>query len=480
MGHDVSAHSLSVGATMTAAQAIKVTETSNGFDAAAIARLKSRFRGPLLTPDDADYEHARHVWNGMIDKRPVLIARCTGVADVVEAVNFARAHGLPVAMRCGSHNAAGHGTCDGGIVLDMTLMKGIRVDPAKRRVHSQGGVLWREFDRETQIYGLGTTGGAVNDTGTVGLTLGGGIGWLMGQFGLACDNLVSVDLVTADGKPVTASASEHPDLFWALRGGGGNFGVVTSLEFQLHPVGEWLAGTVIYPRSQAREILRFQRDFAQSASDPTMSFAALMSAPDGSPVIVLPIAYHGPLSEGERVLAPLRNLGTPLLDDVGPKTYTEVQSIFNPDVFPHGMHRYWKSSFLKNPSDAALDLALEYANQMASPHSMILLYLVNGAATRVPAEETAFGLRDALWNLDVIGQWTDPADAARHVPWVRECWKALDAHSTGGVYVNHLGGDEPERVRDAFGQNYARLVEVKQKYDPENMFRFNQNIRPTA
>jgi FAD/FMN-containing dehydrogenase len=338
--------------------------------------------------------------------------------------------------------------------------------------------LWREFDRETQVYGLGTTGGAVNDTGTVGLTLGGGIGWLMGRFGLACDNLVSVHLVTADGKPVTASASEHPDLFWALRGGGGNFGVVTSLEFQLHPVGEWLAGTVIYPRSQAREILRFQRDFAQSASDRTMSFAALMSAPDGSPVIVLPIAYHGPLAEGERVLAPLRNLGTPLLDDVGSKTYTEVQSIFNPDVFPHGMHRYWKSSFLKNPSDAALDLALEYANQMVSPHSMILLYLVNGAATRVPAGETAFGLRDALWNLDVIGQWTDPADAARHVPWVRACWKALDAHSTGGVYVNHLGGDEPERVRDAFGQNYARLVEVKQKYDPENMFRFNQNIRP--
>lgn len=462
---------------MSAVHATTMTGTDIQLDDAEVAAFRTRLGGTLLSPADAAYAQARKVWNGMIDKHPALIARCTGVADVVQGIAFARTHDLPVAMRCGSHNAAGHATCDGGLVLDLTPMKGIRVDAAQRRVHAQGGVLWREFDRETQVYGLGTTGGAVNDTGIAGLTLGGGIGWLMGQHGLACDNLVSADVVTADGTVLTASATEHPDLFWALRGGGGNFGVVTSFEYQLHPVSQWFAGTVVYPRSQARDILRYHRDFSEACSDSTAAFAGLMTLPDGTPIIALPIGYHGPLDEGERMLAPLRRLGTPLFDDVGPKSYTEVQTIFNPEVFPHGMQRYWKSSFLQNPPDAALDIALEYADQMASPHSMILLYLVHGAATRVPADATAFGLREALWNLDVIGQWTEPADANQHIPWVRECWKALDAHSTGGVYVNHLGSDEPERVRDAFGQNYARLVQVKQQYDPANVFRFNQNIR---
>jgi len=465
---------------MSAGRATTMTGTDIPLHQADITAFRGRLQGALLTSDDAPYEQARKVWNGMINKHPALIARCTGVADVVQGVRFAREHDLPVAMRCGSHNAAGHATCDGGLVLDLTPMKGIRVDAAQRRVHAQGGVLWGEFDRETQVYSLGTTGGAVNDTGIAGLTLGGGIGWLMSQYGLACDNLVSADVVTADGAVITASATEHADLFWALRGGGGNFGVVTSFEYQLHPVGQWLAGTVVYPRSQARDILRYHRDFSETCSDLTAVFAGLMTSPDDAPIVALPIGYHGPLEEGERVLAPLRRLGTPLFDDVGPKSYTEVQRIFSPDVFPHGMHRYWKSSFLKNPPDAALDIALEYADQMASPHSMILLYLVHGAAARVPAEATAFGLREALWNLDVIGQWTTPGEADQHVPWVRECWKALDAHSTGGVYVNHLGADEPERVRNAFGHNYARLAQVKHQYDPANVFRFNQNIRPTA
>ena len=465
---------------MPTLHALTLAGTDIELDAAAVTAFKARLHGALLGPDDPPYEAARKVWNGMIDKHPALIARCTGVADVLHTVQFARAHDLPVAMRCGSHNAAGHATCDGGIVADLTPMKGIRVDASQRRAHAQGGVLWGEFDRETQVYGLGTTGGAVNDTGITGLTLGGGIGWLMSQYGFACDNLVSADVVTADGTVRTASATEHTDLFWALRGGGGNFGVVTSFEYQLHPVGQWLAGTVVYPRAQAREILRAHRDFSEACSDQTAVFAGLMTSPDGAPIIALPIGYHGPLDEGARVLAPLRRLGTPLFDDVGPKTYVEVQTIFNPAVFPHGMQRYWKSSFLPHPPDAALDIALEYADQMASPHSMILLYLVHGAAARVPAEATAFGLRDALWNLDVIGQWTDPAEAQQHIPWVRECWQALDAHGMGGVYVNHLGADEPERVREAFGANYARLVDVKQRYDPDNVFRFNQNIRPLA
>ena len=448
---------------------------------AAVEAFENRLRGALIGAENEGYEQARKVWNGMIDKRPALIARCTGVADVVESVRFARRHDLLVAIRCGSHNAAGHATCDGGLVIDLSSMKGIRVDAANRRVHAQGGVLWGELDRETQVYGLGTTGGAVNDTGIAGLTLGGGIGWLMGQYGLACDNLVSADLVTAEGKVITANESEHPELFWALRGGGGNFGVVTSFEYQLHPVGEWLAGTVVYPRSMARDILRAQRDFAQSACpDRAISFVGLMTSPDGDPIVALPMGYHGSLEEGERVLAPLRRFGTPLADDVGPKSYVEVQSIFDPAIFPHGMERYWKSSFLKDPGDHVLDIALEYADQMASPHSMILLYMVHGAACRVPAEATAFGLRDALWNLDVIGQWTESAEGEQHIAWVRECWGALEPYDSGGVYVNHLGADEPERVRAAYGHNYERLVAVKQQYDPMNVFRQNQNIRPVA
>jgi FAD/FMN-containing dehydrogenase len=452
--------------------------TGIGFHDMNLASLKEHFGGELISPDDPAYEASRRVWNGMIDKRPALIARCTGVADVRLGIAFAHTHDLLVAIRCGSHNAAGHATCDGGLVLDLSPMKGIRVDAAGRRVRAQGGVLWREFDRETQVYGLATTGGAVNDTGIAGLTLGGGIGWLMGSYGLACDNLVSADVVTSDGEVITASATDHPDLFWALRGGGGNFGVVTSFEYRLHPVGPMLAGMAIYSRSQARDILRAQRDFSQAAPDPVASFIGLMTSPDGDPIVAVPMGYNGPLAEGERLLAPLRRLGTTLFDDIGPKAYVDVQKIFSSDAFPHGMARYWKSSFLKDPGDHVLDIALDYAAQMASPHSMILLYQVQGAASRVPPEATAFGLRDSLWNLDVIGQWVDAADADQHIRWVRECWAALEPHATGGVYVNHLGADEPERVRAAYGKNYARLVEVKQQYDPANFFRLNQNIKP--
>jgi FAD/FMN-containing dehydrogenase len=416
----------------------------------------------------------------MINKRPAMIARCRGVADVVQCVKFARTHDLVVAVRCGSHNAAGHATCDGGLVIDLSPMKGIRVDPAKRRVQAQGGVLWGELDRECEVYGLATTGGTVNDTGIAGLTLGGGIGWLMGKYGLACDNLVSADVVTANGDVITTNEDEHPDLFWALRGGGGNFGVVTSFEYQLHPVDQLLAGMVVYPRSQARDILRYHRDFSQSAPDEVVSVAGLMSSPEGEPVIALPVCYNGPLAEGEQILAKLRHLGTPLADDIGPKSYVEVQNMLDPAAFPHGMERYWKSSFLKNPGDNVLDLAYEYASQMTSPLSMILLYLVHGAPSRVTPQATAFGLRDDLWNLDVIGQWLDPAEADQHVKWVRECWGALEPYATGGVYVNHLGADEPERVRAAYGNNYDRLVQVKQTYDPTNFFRQNQNIRPTV
>jgi FAD/FMN-containing dehydrogenase len=447
-------------------------------DRTAVAAFKSSLMGELIGPEDDGYEQARKVWNGMINKRPALIARCRGVADVVQCVKFARAHDLIVAVRGGSHNAAGYATCDGGLVIDLSPMKGIRVDPAKRRVHAQGGVLWGELDRECQVYGLATTGGTVNDTGIAGLTLGGGIGWLMGKYGLACDNLVSADVVTANGDVVTASEDDHSDLFWALRGGGGNFGVVTTFEYQLYPIDPLLAGMVVYPRSQARDILRYHRDFSQSAPDEVVSSAGLMSLPDGEPVIALFVCYCGILAEGERLLAKLRHLGTPLSDEIGPKSYLEVQNMLDPASLPHGMARYWKSSFLKEPSDDVLDLACKYANQMTSPLSMILLYLVHGAASRVSPQATAFGLRGDLWNLDVIGQWLDPAESDPHIQWVRDCWGALERYATGGVYVNHVGADEPERVRAAYGNNYDALIRVKQTYDPTNFFRLNPNLRP--
>jgi FAD/FMN-containing dehydrogenase len=445
-----------------------------------IQEFKCNLRGELIQPGDENYDEARQLYNGMIDKWPRLIARCADVTDVITAVNFGRENNLLIAIRGGGHNGPGLGSCDDGLVINLSSMKEIEIDRQTRTVRVGPGSTQGEVDEATHAFGLAVPAGIVASTGIAGLTLGGGHGYLSRKYGLTIDNLIEADVVLADGTLVTANELQHSDLFWALRGGGGNFGVVTSFEYQLHPVGQWLAGTVVYPRSQARDILRYHRDFSQACSDSTTTFAGLMTSPDGAPIIALPIGYHGPLAEGERVLAPLRRLGTPLFDDVGPKSYAEVQSIFNPAVFPHGMQRYWKSSFLKNPPDAALDIALEYADQMASPHSMILLYLVHGAASRVPSEATAFGLRDTLWNLDVIGQWTDQAAADQHIPWVRECWKALDAHSMGGVYVNHLGADEPERVRDAYGHNYARVVKVKQQYDPRNVFRFNQNIRPTV
>ena len=457
-----------------------VGSTGNVLDKTAIDAFKSSLRGDIICPEDESYEHARKVWNGMINKHPAIIARCTGVADVVQAITFARAHDLMVAIRCGSHNAAGHATCDGGLVIDLTPMKGIRVDPRQRRVHAQGGVNWGELDRETAVYGLATTGGTVNDTGIAGLTLGGGIGWLMGKYGLSCDNVVSADVVTADGKVITANEHEHEDLFWALRGGGGNFGVVTSFEYQLHRVDQLLAGMVIYPRSHARDVLRYHRDFSQSAPDEVVSVAGLMTSPDGDPVIAIPVCYNGPLAEGEKVLEKLRNLGTPLADDIGPRSYVEVQNMLDPEAFPHHMERYWKSSFLKEPNDDTLDMILEYANREISPMSMVLFYLLHGAASRVSPDATAFGLRDELWNLDIIGQWLEPSERDHHIQWVREGWNALEPYATGGVYVNHLGEDESERVRAAFGNNYERLVAVKQKYDPTNFFRLNQNIKPMA
>ena len=449
-------------------------------DDAAVEAFKTSLRGKLLRPGDPGYDDARKVWNGMIDKRPALIARCTGVADIIDAVNFARTNELLVSVRGGGHNITGNAVCDGGLMIDLSRMKSVRVDPVKRTVRAEAGLTWGEYNRETQAFGLASTGGVVSTTGIAGLTLGGGLGWLMGKHGLSCDNVLSADLVTADGQFLTASVHEHPDLFWGLRGGGGNFGVVTSFEYQLHPVDSVLAGMVLHPMAKAKDVLRFYREYARSAPDALTAFASLMTSPEGAPVVAIIVSYIGPMAEGERLVAPVRKFGAPLADTIGPMSYVQLNTMLDA-AFPYGgVQRYWKSSFLKHLGDDVLDILVTRAATLPSPMSMLGFFHVHGAATRVKPDETAFGLRDDQWDYDIISQWQDPRDADRHIQWTREFWTAVEPFATGEVYVNHLDAEEGTRIRAAYSDNYERLVALKNKYDPTNLFRLNQNIKPTV
>lgn len=446
---------------------------------ADVERLRAGIRGTVIRPGDADYDDARKIWNGMIDRRPGLIVRPSGVADVIEAVNFARDHELLLAVRGGSHSAAGLAMCDGGIVIDLAGLKGVKIDQGQRTAHAQGGLLWGEFDHETQALGLATTGGTVSNTGIGGLTLGGGLGWLMGKHGFACDNVLSVDVVTADGTLVTARPDDHADLFWALKGGGGNFGVVTSIEYQLHPVGPTvLGGMVLHPRSAAQDVLRFYRDYCRTIPDEAEAYAALLTSPDGDPLTALLLGYTGDLDEGERVLAPARQFGHPIADLVTRMPYVQRQTLID-DLGVHGIHRYWKSGFMPELGDDLIELIVDRAETMTSPMSVVGLFYVHGAAARVDPNATAFGLRGAQWDFDIISQWTDPALAEEQVAWTRAFWSRVEPFATGGVYVNHIAGDEPDRVHAAFGPNYDRLLAVKRQYDPTNLFRLNHNIQPT-
>src|SRR5437899_2820514 len=448
-------------------------------DDETITAFRSALRGDLILRDHAAYESARRVWNGNVDRRPALIARCAGVADVQRAVSFGRTHSLRLSIRDGGHSAPGYGTNDGGLVIDMSTMKGIRVDPASRTVRAEGGVIWRELDHEAQAYGLATTGGTVSNTGIVGLTLGGGLGWLMGKHGLSVDNLVSADVVTADGQFRKASAQDNPDLFWALRGGGGNFGVVTSLEYRLHSVTQVLGGMVIYPVDQARDLLRFYRDFCGTLPDEAEAYAALLTAPEGMPVAALILGYNGPIAEGEKVLAPARRFGKPVADVVGPMPYAARQRMLDEPNATHGLQRYWRSAFTEQISDGLIDVMAEGASSFSSPLSALLFFHMHGAATRVSPTATAFAPRRTQWDFDAIGQWTDAAQSATHTAWVRALWTKLEPHLEGSAYVNHLAADDqPEKVRASFGQNYGRLRALKAAYDPKNLFRINANIAP--
>jgi FAD/FMN-containing dehydrogenase len=464
---------------MTTIAAVTADGASIALSDADIEGLRSALRGELIGSDHGSYEAARRVWNGNIERRPALIARCAGVADVQRAIGFARTHHLAVSLRGGGHSAPGYGTNDGGLVIDMAAMKGIQVDPAARTVRAQAGVLWRELDHETQAFGLATTGGTVSNTGIAGLTLGGGLGWLMGKHGLTVDNLIAADVVTADGEFRKASAKDNADLFWALRGGGGNFGVVTSFEYRLHPVTTVMGGLVLYPLDQARAVLRFYREFCRTLPDEAEAYSGLLTSPDGQPVAALILGYNGAIEDGTKVLAPARQFGRPLADLVGPTPYRVRQTMLDEPNAQPGLHRYWRSAFTEHISDGLIDTLVEGAAKFSSPLSALIFFYMHGAATRVPPGETAFAARRPQWDFDAIGQWTDGTQSPQHIAWVRALWGQLEPHLQGSAYVNHLAADDrPEKVRASFGQNYERLRDLKAAYDPTNLFRMNANIVP--
>jgi FAD/FMN-containing dehydrogenase len=458
--------------------------------AETVRELSDRVLGPVVTPDQSGYREARRVWNGMIDERPGLVVRCRGAADVIRAVRFAREHELLVAVRGGGHNVAGTGTCDGGLVIDLSPMRSVRVDPQDRTVRAQGGATWRDVDHETQAFGLATPGGVVSETGIAGFTLGGGLGWLRRKYGLTCDNLIAADVVTADGELVRTSETERPDLFWALRGGGGNFGIVTSLEYRLHEVGpEVMFAAVMYPFEQAGELLPAWRDFVEEAPEEVSAEALFWTVPDvdtfpeearGRKVFIVAALHCGDWREGERVLKPLRELDEPVLDLSAVAPYEEVQTMFDP-FFPAGEKRYyWKSLRLERLDDDVIAAIVDHAASRPSPDTIVPIWHHGGAMSRVGPAETAFGDRSAPYLLSLDSTWTDSDDDQANVEWTREVWRDMQRFSTRGSYLNFPGmGEEGERlVRDAYGANYERLTRVKAEYDPDNFFRVNQNIEP--
>lgn len=454
---------------------------------ADIEELASALRGVLLRPGAEGYEEARQVWNAMIDRRPALIARCSGVADVIRSVRFAREQGIQLAIRGAGHNIAGHAVCEGGLVIDLSGMRSVRIDVEGRRAHVQPGATLGDLDHEAQAFGLATPVGINSTTGIAGLTLGGGFGWLTRKHGMTVDNLVAADVVTADGELITASADSEPDLFWAIRGGGGNFGVVTRFELQLHPVGpEVLCGLVVYPLEQGKQVLTRYRELAEKLPDETSVWAVMRKAPPlpflpeevhGKGVLVFAFLHAGDPRQGERTVDAIRAFGKPYGEHVGPMPYAAFQQAFDPLLTP-GARNYWKSHNFTALSDEALDIMLEYAGTLPSPQCEIFVALLGGADSRVAPEATAYAHRDARFVLNVHGRWTDAADDGRCVSWARELFERTAPHATGGAYVNFLTEDETRRTRAVYGPGYERLTRIKKRYDPTNLFSRNQNIAP--
>lgn len=445
-----------------------------------VERFTGKFKGEVLRPTDPGYDEARTVWNAMVDKHPGLIARCTGTDDVVACVNFARDHELLVSVRGGGHNYAGKAVCDGGLMIDLSPMKGARVDSERRTVRAQAGLRLGELDRETQKFGLATTLGVNTDTGIAGLTLGGGYGWLASKHGLACDNLIAAEVVTADGSVIEANAEQHADLFWGLRGAGANFGVVTTFEYKLHPVDTVLGGLIIYPLTE--EVLRFFDEFSMGAPDEVTTVGTVLTAPDGKPAFGVIVCYCGSPSDGEDVLKPLRGFSQSAADMIEPRSYLDMQTVLD-DVWPPGRHYYNKAHNIRSLNDDAIRIVLEYGNALPTPVSNIAFQQLHGAASRVAVGETAFPHRYDHYNLMVYPATDDPTESEKIIRWARECWEALQPFVERALYVNALEDALEEgqgRVREAYGPNYDRLVALKSKYDPTNMFRLNANIIPSG
>jgi FAD/FMN-containing dehydrogenase len=442
-----------------------------------IRSFRSVFQGPVFEPADSGYDNARQIWNASVSKRPRMIARCSGLADVIAAVNFGRANNLPTAVRGGGHNVGGRALCDDGLVIDLSPMRSVFVDHATRRVRVQGGATLGDIDRETHVFGLAVPCGIVSKTGIGGLTLGGGVGWLIRKYGMTIDNLVSAQVVTSDGKVLTASASENDDLFWALRGGGGNFGVVTSFEFQAHPVTTVLGGLLLYPRAMAIEVIRHFRDYMASAPDELTAYAALLHGPDGSPLVGVIPCYCGDVAEGERVLKSLRTFGSPIVDGVQAMPFPMMQSLLGAS-FPDGNHNYWKSRLQRELSDEAISAIVEHANRLNSPLSVVVFEYYGGAAGRVSSEATAFPHRYLPWDILFLAQWTDPAQSDMHRDWARSGEEVLQPFSENAHLLSALDIEAEDVVKTAFGSNLPRLAAIKKKYDPSNFFRVNHNIAP--
>jgi FAD/FMN-containing dehydrogenase len=445
----------------------------------AIEGLKRQLRGEILQPGDAGYDEARTIYNAMIDRRPAVIVRPAGTEDVVAAVRFAREHDLPLSIRGGGHNVAGNAVCDDGVMLDMSRMKGIQIDTASRTAIADPGLTLGDYDKATTAQDLVSPMGIVSKTGIAGLTLGGGMGWLGGKYGLACDNLIGAEVVTAEGQTMKASEKENSDLLWGLRGGGGNFGVVTKFLYRLHPLEPMLGGLLIHPISKAKGLLHFYREITQQLPDQLSIVAGLMTAPDGNVVSVMVAGYMGDPAKGEKAMAPIRAFGPPLADTVAVVPFVQHQSMFD-EAFPPGQFHYWKSGFIGTIPDDAIDVCIEHFYRRSSPLTQVVLEHMHGAASRVPATATAFPHRFDHYALSGFCIWTNPAEKDVNIRWVEGFWEAVRPYLSGRVYVNYLGQEGADRVREAYGPNFDRLAALKKKYDPTNFFRLNQNVPPAA
>ena len=448
-------------------------------DGALLEALTSTFSGTVLLPGDHGYDDARRIHNGLIDRHPALIARCRGTADIADAIGLARSSGLEISVRGGGHNVAGRAVAEGGLMIDLSEMKGIHVDPQARTTRAQGGVTWKELNREAHAHGLAVTGGAISSTGIAGYTLGGGLGWLMAKHGLGCDNLIGVELVTAEGEIVEVTDESHPDLMWALRGGGGNYGVAASLVYRLHPLTTVTGGLIVHPFDAAADMLRFYREAVADCPDDLTVFAALAHAPDGSgmKIAAMAVFHTGTPEEAERDLAPFKAWGSPLAIEVGRMPYPVMNTLLD-DAYPERSLNYWLSSFTTGVTDGLIDVALERFAAVPSPMTAMLLEHFHGAVTRVGPTETAVPHRDEGWNFLMTSVWLDAADTGANVAWTKDAFAALSEHFSGGRWLNYLGDDQDDAITSAYGPNYDRLVEVKRRFDPDNVFHLNHNIVP--